>query len=149
MAASHSSGLHVDVPGGGDGKGPGSSSSSASSGVEDESGGFVIPPRFPGLPPVPVHSVSCTVVQVGTNPPTWRWFCPKTGSNWLHLRPTQDCQMGKVHLIAAARSYPDGRVRYAKPYSFAALKSQSKVSFRETEVTRWLATWGSAGGDFC
>jgi hypothetical protein len=150
MAASHHSGLHVDVPGtSGASSGAHGASASGSAG-EDSSGEFVIPPRFPGLPPVPVYPVSCTVVQVGSNPPTWRWHCPKTGSNWLHLRPTQDCQMGKVHLIAAARSYPDGRVRYAKPYAFAALKSQSKVSLgREALLGVGFASWHVAGGDFC
>lgn len=88
---------------------------------------IVIEASYPGLPPVPCEGVSCQAVQVGKNTPTWYWHCPATGARYLHLRSTQACQMGKVHLLAAA-SVDNGRLRYRKPFVFAALKSQSKVS---------------------
>lgn len=43
--------------------------------------------------------------------------------------------MGQVHLIAGAKQYADGRVRYKKPYAFAALKSQSKDKIAAQEAT--------------
>lgn len=87
---------------------------------------IVIEASYPGLPPVPCEGVSCQAVQVGKNTPTWYWHCPATGARYLHLRSTQACQMGKVHLLAAA-SVDNGKLRYKKPFVFAALKSQSKV----------------------
>ena len=87
---------------------------------------IVIEAAHPGLPAVPCEGVSCQAVQVGRNTPTWYWHCPATGARYLHLRSTQACQMGKVHLLAAA-SVDNGRLRYRKPFVFAALKSQSKV----------------------
>lgn len=95
----------------------------------------MIHPPHADLPEVPIEGVTFEAVRVGSNPPTWKWHCPSSGTTWLHLRSAQDCQFGQVHLIASARQYDDGRVRYKKPYGFAALKSQSKVSGRGCGMT--------------
>ncbi|KAA0173615.1 hypothetical protein FNF27_04949 [Cafeteria roenbergensis] len=50
--------------------------------------------------------------------------------------------MGKVHLLAAA-SVDNGRLRYRKPFVFAALKSQSKAEISE----RMSQIRAGAGGD--